>query len=583
MIRKYGRCFICLKRNHRARDCKSSSKSSKCTERHHVSICEKEKEKGKESNDVGPGLHVKDGRNIAMQTAQAYIRLGGSDKKVGCRVLFDSGSQRSFISSSVTKMFEAGSNQCEKEWLTVSGFGEPEGKEMYCNIHKLEVESIKGGDSIKMNATEVPVISRGLKNKHIERVKDHYQHLKGLWFSDVSERETLEIHVLVGSDFLWSFQKDEIVRGEPSDPVAVATKLGYVLSGPMKGVAGEPVLANICISGRSEISENCSQLWDLETIGIREGDPIHENLIDDITFNGKRYSVGLPWKKGVGEPDLNEHNAMNRLKSLVKKLQKEPELMKQYDEIFKDQEREGIIERVQEANMSKAEGKLHMLPHQAVIRKEAETTKVRVVYDASSKERRNGLSLNDILHIGPSLTPLLYDVLLRFRCHKVVLIGDIRKAFLSIEVQEKDRDALRFFWVENLEDKTIDNPVVFRSCRVIFGAGPSPFILSGVLQHHIQRYAKEDPEFAEKLKKGYYVDDLITGCEDVQEAFQLYEKTMHRMKEGGFLMRKWKSNSKELIDKIQKDQAESKSNVAEREDSSAQIVEENAIGEGDKV
>lgn len=122
LIKKYGRCYVCLKRNHRARDCRSNEKCSKCSERHHVSTCEKE------SNDIGPGLHVKDGRSIAMQTAQAYIRLGGSDKKVRCRVLFDSGSQRSFISSSVAKMFGDFGDQCDKEWLTVSGFGTQRGK-----------------------------------------------------------------------------------------------------------------------------------------------------------------------------------------------------------------------------------------------------------------------------------------------------------------------------------------------------------------------------------------------------------------------------------------------------------------------
>ena len=43
---------------------------------------------------------------------------------------------------------------------------------------------------------------------------------------------------------------------------------------------------------------------------------------------------------------------------------------------------------------------MHYFPHQAVIRKEAETTKLRVVFDASSKEDKRGTSLNDCLHVG---------------------------------------------------------------------------------------------------------------------------------------------------------------------------------------
>ena len=38
---------------------------------------------------------------------------------------------------------------------------------------------------------------------------------------------------------------------------------------------------------------------------------------------------------------------------------------------------------------------------------------MRIVFDASSKSDR--LSLNDRLYKGPQLTPLLYEILLRFR------------------------------------------------------------------------------------------------------------------------------------------------------------------------
>ena len=74
------------------------------------------------------------------------------------------------------------------------------------------------------------------------------------------------------------------------------------------------------------------------------------------------------------------------------------------------------------------------LPHSAVVRENAETTKVRVVYDASCKDKNTLTSLNDCLNMGPSLTPLIFDILLRFRDARVALVGDIAKAFLNIEV-----------------------------------------------------------------------------------------------------------------------------------------------------
>ena len=84
------------------------------------------------------------------------------------------------------------------------------------------------------------------------------------------------------------------------------------------------------------------------------------------------------------------------------------------------------------------------MPHQAVIRRDALTTKVRIVYDASAKEGRRGVSLNDCLHVGPPLNPLLMNILFRFRENRVALVGDIEKAFLNIEVDEQDQDYLRF-------------------------------------------------------------------------------------------------------------------------------------------
>ena len=60
------------------------------------------------------------------------------------------------------------------------------------------------------------------------------------------------------------------------------------------------------------------------------------------------------------------------------------------------------------------------------------------------------MSLNDCLHADPSLTPLFFYILLRFRENPVVLIGDIEKVFLNVEVDREDRDYLRFLWVKDV-------------------------------------------------------------------------------------------------------------------------------------
>ena len=105
----------------------------------------------------------------------------------------------------------------------------------------------------------------------------------------------------------------------------------------------------------------------------------------------------------------NYSTSLRRLKSQVARLEKEPEVLREYASIINDQLDSGVIEKVVELEMGE---KVHQLPHQAVIRKEARTSKVRIVYDTSSKEKKSGTSLNDCLHVEPLLNPLLYDILL---------------------------------------------------------------------------------------------------------------------------------------------------------------------------
>ena len=148
------------------------------------------------------------------------------------------------------------------------------------------------------------------------------------------------------------------------------------------------------------------------------------------------------------------------------------------------QAKQEIIERVPESELNSPQpGSVHYLPHHEAVCSDKSTTRVRIVYDGSSK-RKNDVSLNETLYRGPPLTPLILDILLRFRMFSTVLIGDLEKAFLSISITPEQRDLLRLFWVDDI---TKDNPnlVVFRFLRLIFGLNASPFILNGTIRHHL--------------------------------------------------------------------------------------------------
>ena len=138
---------------------------------------------------------------------------------------------------------------------------------------------------------------------------------------------------------------------------------------------------------------------------------------------------------------------------------------------------------------------------------------------------------------------------MRFRCFKFALVGDIEKAFLMVGVDAADRDALRFLWVQDPFAKE-PKVEVKRFTRLVFGVSSSPFLLNATLKYHLNKYAVSDPEFVKKILKALYVDDLTTGGQTVNETYKLFLKTKLRMLEAGFNMRKWSSNSRELVDKI---------------------------------
>ena len=247
----------------------------------------------------------------------------------------------------------------------------------------------------------------------------------------------------------------------------------------------------------------------------------------------------LPFKENHPLIHDNFELCKRRLLNLHQKLKDNPDLLKAYNDIFIEQKQNGIIEEVMSPGKL---GETHYIPHHPVIRDDKTTTKIRIVFDASARD--NGPSLNDCLYKGPHLTPLLYDILLKFRSHVVALTSDIEKAFLQINVNENDRNYLRFLWFNNMFS---DQPKIVRNrfARVVFGVTSSPFCLNGTIRKHVQSY-DFDKEFIDKVLSSFSVDDFIGGEESVTKAFELFKKLCPRFLEGHFLLRKWKINNLEL-------------------------------------
>ena len=260
----------------------------------------------------------------------------------------------------------------------------------------------------------------------------------------------------------------------------------------------------------------------------------------DLTFEFKEQLQKHPegfcetsfiWK--VVHPALhnNKTGSVLRLKSLLGKLKKDPAKFEQYDNIIKEQLAEGIIERI----TSQPNGKEYYIPHKPVIRESAESTKMRIVYDASAKSACSSPSLNEYLETGPELQNLLWSVLVRNRFFPVALCGDIKQAFLQLHIKEKDRDALCFHWIKEKDPKQIDT-LLFT--RALFGLFQSPFILGGILVANLESKKRDNVNEIAEIEKSLYVDDVISGGINATVVERLKQLIINIFGEAQFILHK---------------------------------------------
>ena len=395
----------------------------------------------------------------------------------------------------------------------------------------------------------------------------------------------METDLLIGLDHLYKFMQNAKREGEDKQgPVAIKTGLGWILSCPVEikhdkrlssvNLVPTHVLLRADCEGTCEhianksLEEQIQSLWDLDSIGIKDKQSVHESFLESIMFENGRYSVKLPFKSNNKYLPDNYQLSLARLHNLFKSLSKKPEQLIQYDKVIRDQLEKGIVERVPPESHPQP-GSVYYIPHRAVIRHELTTTRLRVVFDASSKIRSDTVSLNDCLYVGPSLLPAIVDVLIRFTTSRVGLVADVMQAFHQINVSEEQKDFLRFIW---LEDIFSDNPklLILRFNRVLFGTNSSPFLLNGTLHHHITEYYKEDAEFATKLLESLHVDDVSSGSETTEGGFELYQEAKSCFAQGdGHLRRKWASNSTELMHGIEHNIASNAENQINEENKDA--------------
>ena len=544
------KCLTPLKPHHNFRFCKA--KCSKCNGSHHAIMCtqnkpDKQSSQNTQNSTTNPKskpnttMHTNTSpsvshTNVALQTL--YVSVGGKKGEVKAVVLFDTGSDRSYVSQRVID--QIGGEWIENKPLAFATFGsEKVSNEKTRGVYRFTLQG-KGKKKVVMNATAIPTLCAPICQPcipdHLLVPLDNDTELVS-----IPEGGKVKVDILIGLDAYWGIMKGEVKFLTPK-LTAQKSLLGWVLSGcvPAQKIENQTSHSLFCQGLPVPGVENW--LWDLEAIGVVDRPEVSENLTEfqeTVTYNGERYSVALPWKEGGKEKIMpNKSCAQKRLQSLMTQFKKKPELGEKYHQILSEMWKDGIIEEVKEQELSQPQvGPVFYLPHRPVIKESSASTKVRPVFDASAKSY-NGYSLNDCVETGPNLLPDLVGILLRFRRWKVALTTDIVKAFLQIGIHPEDRDAHRFVWDD------VGTMRVMRFTRVPFGNKASPFLLMATIKHHL---ATQPPTHAvNELNENLYMDDWLSGCDDEQTALDMFAEAQKIMTNAGMQLSKWSSNSESV-------------------------------------
>ena len=597
ILRKAGRCYVCLRKNHLSRECTSNFSCSKCRGKHHASICSRntsvrgtptsststrtasaEPSSMPRGTQTTSNLYAGAHAPVLLQTAQLELSNleAPSLPATVARAILDGGSQRTYITSRIQRQLSLSAVGTES--LQIKTFGSSESHNTLCDVVQLGLAT-KDDGLLQMTALVVPFICHPLTSQPVSLSRQQYSHLEGLDLADSADTcDTLEIDVLIGSDVYWNLVTGRIIRGN-SGPTAIHTKVGWVLSGP---VDQQDVTVNLSLvsahtlridtySVETSLDSRLTQFWELESLGIMKNETsVYEKFVQQIKFDGQRYEVKLPWKEHHPPLPDNLNLCHKRLIGLLKRLRQSPQLLSEYNSIVRDQTERGIVEVVSKSTPAISD-RTHYLPHHCVVRQDKATSKLRIVYDASA--RSTGPSLNDCIYTGPKFGQSIFDILTRLRLQRVALTGDIEKAFLMISVDERDRDSLRFLWVS---DPGVEPPelMTLRFARVVFGVSSSPFLLNATINHHMEGYRDSDPGFVDKFCSSIYVDDVVSGSTDVESAYRFYLKARLRLGEAGFKLRKFVTNSVELRRLIEKDESTAQEGGAGQHDSTRHTTEE---------
>ncbi|XP_049886781.1 uncharacterized protein LOC126381326 [Pectinophora gossypiella] len=568
-VKKNRLCYNCLVPNHMVFRCKQKTTCRLCKKKHH-SLLHQARETNQykeEQSQIQPQVQSENqpeptittahfsrkhtGHDVLLATAQVEIKSRNGETHI-LRALIDQGSEASFVSARVVELLNLQKTNING---VVSGVGE--GSQIALkHLVDLSITPRHAKQPIHVKAYVLKTISTRLPSKHINM--NWPPELLTIELADPTYHTPGKIDLLLGADVFCKIIEDGLVR-LADGIVAQKTSLGWILSGQRADtttINSHNVVTLHITRMVVEDNEMLRRFWELESALYKKKKILtkEEEKCEEIYSNttkrdeSGRYIVHLPLKQTI-EETINicgetKQQAVTRFKHLEKKFEKSDKLKTEYKKVIEEYKEMGHLRKSDTQHDSNA----IYLPHHAVIREDKDTTKVRVVYDASAKGS-NGHSLNEAMMVGPVLQPDLRSLITTWRTHMICVVGDIMKMYRMINMTKEHTNLQRIVWRDNQNEKLES----YNLTTVTFGTAAAPYLAVRTLAQVAEDESLEYPDAAKIIRNSFYMDDLMAGNENVEKTKKMCEEVRTVLERGGFKMQKWSSNSEEVLEFLQRE------------------------------
>lgn len=557
-VRQLKLCNNCLRSNHEANQCRLGG-CKICKGRHNTVLHEHRELKSVNVNQASATEQEPHNTNdhsvadspeqttscttitadiVVLSTALVYV-YDDIGTRHTARALLDCGSQSSFISSELAKKLKLIK---QKTNLMITGINNSSSFANYkCNV---KIFSRCNSFSFDLSCFIIDKITGHLPNSFIN--KSNWKIPSNIHLADEDFNVPAKIDVLIGAEAFWRLLCVGQVDIGPQKPLLQKTRLGWIVAGFT--TTNNSFNKSVCHFAQTlGIQEQLSKFWEVEEVNsCGKVLSIEETLCENhFTENVKissdgRYIVSIPFKGDVNSLGDSYDIAFKMFLQLEKRLQANSTLRNLYVEFLREYERLGHMTKVESDEKPD-----YFMPHHGVLRETSLTTKLRVVFNASSPTS-TGVSLNSLQMTGPIIQRDLFSILLSFRTHEIVLSSDIRMMYRQVLIEPSQRKFQKIIWRENPDDPLS----IFQLNTVTYGTTAGSFLAIRCLFEVANEIEHEYPKIAEIIRNDMYVDDLLTGCSSVPEAKLICQQMYDILKDRGFELRKWRSNHPETISNV---------------------------------